>query len=48
MMQAVKQAKNNSLNQYLAQAEAVASINSPMQCMMKEICAPMFTKTYKS
>ena len=39
MMQAVKQAKNNSLNQYLAQAEAVASINSPMQCMMKEICA---------
>lgn len=39
MMHAVKKARNNSLKTYIGKAKAVASINSPMQCMMKEICA---------
>ena len=39
MMQAVKEAKHGVLKEYLASPSAVASINSPMQCMMKEICA---------
>ncbi len=40
MMEAVAQAKNSLLKPYLKQeVQAIASINSPMQCMMKEICA---------
>lgn len=39
MMQAVGQARHNILKPYLGPHEAVGSINSPMQCMMKEICA---------
>jgi len=40
MMAAVKQARHGSLAQYFRQGHvAIASINSPMQCMMKEICA---------
>ncbi|MHA1539043.1 MAG: FAD-dependent oxidoreductase [Alphaproteobacteria bacterium] len=40
MMAAVKTARNGSLKQYLPKnPEAIASINSPMQCMMKKICA---------
>ncbi|MBT5827855.1 MAG: FAD-dependent oxidoreductase [Alphaproteobacteria bacterium] len=44
MMHAVKKAKNQALKQYLGTASAVASINSPMQCMMKEICAQCLQK----
>ena len=40
MMSAVRDAKNNLLAPYLVKKpEGVASINSPMQCMMKRICA---------
>jgi NADPH-dependent glutamate synthase beta subunit-like oxidoreductase/NAD(P)H-flavin reductase len=40
MMAAVASARHNLLAQYLSpQHHALGSINSPMQCMMKEICA---------
>jgi NAD(P)H-flavin reductase len=40
MMQAVAQARHGVLLPHLnAHHEAIGSINSPMQCMMKEICA---------
>ncbi len=40
MMRAVKEARHGVLKQYLKpNHEAIGSINSPMQCMMKEICA---------
>ena len=40
MMGAVAEARRTSLAKYLKpDIDAVASINSPMQCMMKEICA---------
>jgi len=39
MMGAVAEARRSVLAPYLAQEhEAIGSINSPMQCMMKEIC----------
>lgn len=45
MMAAVKEARHNVLKQHLKQDhEAVGSINSPMQCMMKEICAQCLQK----
>ena len=40
MMAAVQNARNNQLKPYLKpEHEAVGSINSPMQCMMKGVCA---------
>jgi NADPH-dependent glutamate synthase beta subunit-like oxidoreductase/NAD(P)H-flavin reductase len=40
MMAAVQRARHGVLQRYLKQGHrAIASINSPMQCMMKEICA---------
>ena len=40
MMEAVGQARHAALAQYLKPGHiGIASINSPMQCMMKEICA---------
>ncbi len=40
MMAAVARARHDALKPYLkAQHQALGSINSPMQCMMKEICA---------
>ena len=40
MMAAVKSARDSVLMPYLKrQHVAIASINSPMQCMMKEVCA---------
>ncbi len=40
MMRAVQQARHTVLRPYLKpDHHAIASINSPMQCMMKEICA---------
>jgi len=40
MMAAVKDARFAALKEYFAHPhEAIASINSPMQCMMKEVCA---------
>jgi len=40
MMRAVARARHGVLQPYLApQHQAIGSINSPMQCMMKEICA---------
>jgi NAD(P)H-flavin reductase len=40
MMQAVAQARHDVLQSYLStHHQAIGSINSPMQCMMKEICA---------
>jgi NAD(P)H-flavin reductase len=39
MMGAVALARHNELKPYLKPHHAIASINSPMQCMMKEICA---------
>ncbi|WP_434388789.1 FAD-dependent oxidoreductase [Melittangium boletus] len=40
MMRAVQEARHNVLKPYLKpDHEALGSINSPMQCMMKEICA---------
>jgi NADPH-dependent glutamate synthase beta subunit-like oxidoreductase/NAD(P)H-flavin reductase len=40
MMRAVQQARHNELSPFLnMDHQAIGSINSPMQCMMKEICA---------
>lgn len=40
MMSAVARARHNELKKYLPEHHhAIASINSPMQCMMKEICS---------
>jgi hypothetical protein len=40
MMGAVTQARHNELKDFLKPGHtAIGSINSPMQCMMKEICA---------
>ena len=40
MMNGVKEARYSSLQPYLKkQHTAIGSINSPMQCMMKEVCA---------
>ena len=40
MMRAVQQARHTVLKPYLKpDHQAIGSINSPMQCMMKEICA---------
>jgi NAD(P)H-flavin reductase len=40
MMNGVKEARHASLKPYLKQQHtAIGSINSPMQCMMKEVCA---------
>jgi NADPH-dependent glutamate synthase beta subunit-like oxidoreductase/NAD(P)H-flavin reductase len=40
MMSAVKEARHNALKPFLKENHiAIGSINSPMQCMMKEICA---------
>ena len=40
MMSAVARARHDVLKDHLKQAHlAIGSINSPMQCMMKEICA---------
>jgi NADPH-dependent glutamate synthase beta subunit-like oxidoreductase/NAD(P)H-flavin reductase len=40
MMAAVAQARHNELKPYLQpKHHAIGSINSPMQCMMKEVCA---------
>ncbi len=45
MMEAVANARHNALKPYLqAKHTAVGSINSPMQCMMKEICAQCLQK----
>ncbi|MHC5210188.1 MAG: pyridine nucleotide-disulfide oxidoreductase [Planctomycetota bacterium] len=39
MMAAVKEARRGELAPYLGPHVAIGSINSPMQCMMKEVCA---------
>ena len=40
MMAAVQRARSGALKPFLnPNHQAIASINSPMQCMMKEICA---------
>ena len=45
MMRAVKEARYNELKPYLKEKHtAIGSINSPMQCMMKEICAQCLQK----
>jgi hypothetical protein len=45
MMAAVKQARHGVLRPYLRPDHAaIASINSPMQCMMKEVCAQCLQK----
>jgi NAD(P)H-flavin reductase len=44
MMAAVKEARHGRLKPYLKQHKAIGSINSPMQCMMKGICAQCLCK----
>lgn len=45
MMQAVALARHNELKEFLPNCKtAIGSINSPMQCMMKEICAQCLQK----
>jgi NAD(P)H-flavin reductase len=45
MMAAVKKARHGALQPYLKKHhEAIASINSPMQCMMKGVCAQCLCK----
>lgn len=45
MMAAVKQARHDRLKPYLRQNHtAIGSINSPMQCMMKGVCAQCLCK----
>ncbi len=40
MMNGVREARHSSLKPYLKESHvAIGSINSPMQCMMKEVCA---------
>ena len=39
MMRAVQNMRLGAMKDTLAQSKAISSINSPMQCMMKEICA---------
>ncbi len=39
MMAAVREARHGVLAPYLGEHRAIGSINSPMQCMMKEVCA---------
>lgn len=39
LMAAIASARHSTLKPYLGQHKAIGSINSPMQCMMKEICA---------
>jgi len=38
MMKSVKEARKTFLKGYLNGHDAIASVNSPMQCMMKEVC----------
>ena len=44
MMKAVKEARYSSLKEHLKEHVAIGSINSSMQCMMKEICAQCLQK----
>ncbi len=44
MMAAIKEARYGVLKPYLKPHEAIGSINSPMQCMMKGICAQCLCK----
>jgi hypothetical protein len=44
MMAAVKSARFDVLKPYLKSHIAIGSINSPMQCMMKGICAQCLCK----
>ena len=44
MMNAVKNSRYTVFKQYLKKHIAIGSINSPMQCMMKEICAQCLQK----
>ena len=44
MMNAVKESRNGILRPFLGDHVAIGSINSPMQCMMKEICAQCLQK----
>ncbi len=45
MMRAVKESRHGVLQKHLKPGhEAIGSINSPMQCMMKEICAQCLQK----
>lgn len=45
MMNAVGKARHSVLRPYLSEQHvAIASINSPMQCMMKEVCAQCLQK----
>jgi hypothetical protein len=45
MMAAIKAARSAALAPYLKREHvAIASINSPMQCMMKEVCAQCLQK----
>jgi NADPH-dependent glutamate synthase beta subunit-like oxidoreductase/NAD(P)H-flavin reductase len=47
MMNAVGQARRAALKRYFRPGHrAIASINSPMQCMMKEICAQCLQRHY--
>lgn len=47
MMAAVTYARHNSLKQYFKNDHiAIGSINSPMQCMMKEICGQCIQRHY--
>src|SRR5690606_28795738 len=45
MMAAVQEARHGVLEPFLQpRHQAIASINSPMQCMMKEVCAQCLQK----
>jgi hypothetical protein len=47
MMAAVAEARRAALKRYFRPGHrAIASINSPMQCMMKEICAQCLQRHY--
>src|SRR5207244_7658741 len=47
MMRAVAEARRAALKRYFRPGHrAIASINSPMQCMMKEICAQCLQRHY--
>lgn len=44
MMEAVQSMRVNAVEKIFAKSRGIASINSPMQCMMKEVCAQCLQK----
>lgn len=44
MMYGIQSLRNGEMKDFLGKAKCIAGINSPMQCMMKEVCAQCLQK----